>query len=328
MDNSTDNQSSTSENGGKRYLTFWSATLLLIVFYVLAVGVFWWLENCEFLLQCKTTQDISNLEISGDVIKKNEMVAILTAQLVKKQIDILLTIGSVYAARKDFVQFVQQNKWQDAINLASGMLKEAPPNSIDRIGLLDIAGTLQGNIPEDRGFWGQNFAFRDWYRGVTTNFKPYVSEVFERTAEPNFNVVILVFPIFNNKETPIGFMTMQIKTDIFLGWLNEIKFGNSGLSFIIDQSGHIVAHPEIPPQGAIIDFSSKTEVQKVISGQSGTEITISSKNKRTLVSYEPIGDIHWGVITRIELDEVINSGLIKVSSVANQGGFLKKLLGR
>ncbi|MBI2669803.1 MAG: cache domain-containing protein [Candidatus Yanofskybacteria bacterium] len=325
------NQLSESENGKKRYLTFSSALILLIVFFILASGFFWWLNKCGLTVKCKTAQNISNLEISGHIIKKNETIAVLTAQVVKKQIDTLLTVGSFYADKRELIQLIQQGKWQDAINLASGILEEIPQNSVDKIDLFDVSGTLQANIPEDKEVRGKNFAFRDWYRGVATDFKPYVSEVFERTERPNFNVIILAFPIFNSKNITLGFMTLQIKTDVFLEWLKELKFGNSGLSFIIDQRGHIVAHPEIPPQGAIADYSSRTEVQKVISGQSGTEISFGPKNQRILSSYEPIPNLHWGIITRIELDEVVNSGFINYNSLeSNQNrtekGIIRKMI--
>lgn len=320
MENLTNNKFVTPGNSKGRYLTLGLAVILLVLFFVLAAGFFWWWQNCKSTFECKTTESISNFEISGNIIKKNEMIAKLVAQVVRKEIDQLLTVGSVYAGRKELIQFIQQDKWREAVNLTSGIFKEFPGGTIEKIVLADMLGTAKGAIPSDSNVLGTNFAFRDWYRGVTTDFKPYVSEVFQRMSIPRFNVVGLAFPVNNSHDVPIAILLLQIKTDTFQKWLNDIKFGNSGLSFIVDQRGHVVAHPEIPTQGEIANFSSRTEVQKVISGQSGTEISVSSKGKRILVSYEPIPDLHWGIITRIELDELIDSRLIKENTLGQIRG--------
>lgn len=296
-------------------MTFNSTTILLVAFFVLVASFFWWWQNCGPTLKCKTVENVSNLEISGDIIKKNETIAMLTAQVVKKQIDILLTIGSIYASKKELTQLIQQDKWREAINLMSGIFKELPEGTIEKIVLADVLGTAKDSIPTEPELIGKNFAFRDWYRGVTADFKPYVSEVYQRASEPRFNMVGIAFPVNDIRGIPTAILLLHVKTDIFQKWLSDIKFGTTGLSYIVDQRGHVIVHPDLPTQSEIVDYSSKTEVQKVISGQSGTEISFGAKGQRTLSSYEPIIEINWGVITRIELNEVINSGLIKGKSM-------------
>ena len=266
-----------------------SAVALLVVFFVLSAGFYWWL-NCESFPSCKPVADISEFQIDGEIIKKNEIIVKLTAQVIRKQISGLLTIGSFYANNSEVRGLVQQDKWQEAVNLALAASRE--DEDIDRI------------------------AHRDWYKGVTSDFKPYVSEVFLRDTDPPFNVIGLSFPVLDNNGFPVAIMLFTVKTDTFLKWLSEIKFGASGKSFIVDQLGHVIAHPDIAPQGAMVDFSSRKDVQKALTGKSGSEITINLDNERIISSYEPITEYGWAVVTTIKLDEVIKSGLIKENGSA------------
>ena len=291
-----------------------SAVALLVVFFVLSAGFYWWL-NCESFPSCKPVADISEFQIDGEIIKKNEIIVKLTAQVIRKQISGLLTIGSFYANNSEVRGLVQQDKWQEAVNLALAASRE--DEDIDRIAQFDMDGILMANAPSQQSRnIGQGFAHRDWYKGVTSDFKPYVSEVFLRDTDPPFNVIGLSFPVLDNNGFPVAIMLFTVKTDTFLKWLSEIKFGASGKSFIVDQLGHVIAHPDIAPQGAMVDFSSRKDVQKALTGKSGSEITINLDNERIISSYEPITEYGWAVVTTIKLDEVIKSGLIKENGSA------------
>ena len=289
---------------------------LLVAVLILAWGLFW-LTNQPFF-KYKTIQ---NLEINGDLIKKNETIAKLTAQVVKKDLEQILLVGSFYASRKEIVQLVQAGKWQEAANFSAAAFKEN--DGIDRIAFFDITGTSMGNVPLQSQLIGQNFSYRDWYRGVTANFKPYVSEVFVRATRPAFNVVGLSFPVIDGRGVPIGILLFTLKTDTFLKWLNELKFSESTLTFIVDQRGHVVAHPNIAPQEEIVDYSSRPEVRKAISGQSGTEITVN--NTGTVSSFEPVPGYRWGVISKISISEAAKFGLIKGSGAQVEQGLFKRL---
>lgn len=310
MENQNNNQNNQiqSESGHHRHISAKMIAFLLTAVFILAISSFWLVNRFVFRYE-----PIKDLQINSEIIKKNETLAKATAEVVKAQINKILLIGSFYSDKKDFIAFIEKGKWQDAINSTYGAFKEVPSESLDRIALFDMTGTTMANTPSGQGqLLGQNFAFRDWYRGVTTNFKPYVSEVYVRATDPKFNVVGVAFPVINNKGVPVAILLFTVKTDTFVRWLSEAKFGNSGLSFIVDQRGQVVAHPEIPPQGGIVDYSSRSDVQRVISGKSGTDIVLNSKNERAVVSFEPIPEFHWGVITIIKIEELEASGLVKV----------------
>ena len=55
---------------------------------------------------------------------------------------------------------------------------------MDRPFLADPAAVVWALYPEESAVYGRSFAQRDWYRGVSREWRPYMSEVFEgATAE-------------------------------------------------------------------------------------------------------------------------------------------------
>lgn len=278
-----------------------SSFAVLVIAFAVILGFAVW-AGYVFVNSSNLKND-KKFSINTEFIKNNETVAALAADLLKKQMDAILVAGVAYAKKPELIKLIQQDDWGGAVRNMAPLAKE---NFLDhdqaRILLADVNGVLKADFPELPGVRGQNFAFRDWYRGVTRDFQPYLSEVYTRTAKPAYNVVAFAFPIKDNKDVPIGILAMQIKTDMFLTWLRDIKFGQSGYAFIVDQRGRVIAHPDIASQGPIVDLSAQSEVQKVVSGQKGTEISLNDSG--FVSSFEPVAGYHWGVIAKIKVDEV------------------------
>ena len=53
------------------------------------------------------------------------------------------------------------------------------------VSVYEVDGTMRAIAPADRSLPGRKYAFRDWYQGVTRNWKPYVSEVYRPQAAPH-----------------------------------------------------------------------------------------------------------------------------------------------
>ena len=49
----------------------------------------------------------------------------------------------------------------------------------------DLDGTMRAIYPPQPTVVNQSFAYRDWYKGVTSHWKPYVSEIYETSATPH-----------------------------------------------------------------------------------------------------------------------------------------------
>lgn len=257
------------------FLTFLSPLLLLASFSYIT-----------------TYQDLTNFTLS-----RRQAIAYLAATTLKKDLDRLIDIGISLATRVRFRQLVGQGKWIEAIEILRTVPKDF--SFIDRIFLTDPTGTLIADTPELPGVRGRNFAFRDWYQGVSNKWEPYVSEVYKRAAEPRLNVIAIAAPIKGENQKVIGILVLQVRLDTLFEWTKNVEVGPSGFVYFVDRRGHVAAHPGVPSQSEIVDYSSAPAVQKVLRGEKGVEIAFNPiENEERVAAYHPISGYGWGVIVQ------------------------------
>ena len=227
-------------------------------------------------------------------LARRQSVAELAAAALEQRFERLTDIATSLATRVRFRQLVSEGKWDEAIEILKGVRDEFP--SIDRIFLADPSGTLMADLPALPGVRGKTFANRDWYHGVSNNWKPYISEVYQRAAEPRYNVVAAAVPIKVEKERTAGILVLQVRLDTLVDWSKSVG-GLSGFIYFVDKKGHLAAHPRISFQREIVDYSSVPVVQKVLRGQSGVEIDSNPiENEERVAAYAPVRGIGWGVV--------------------------------
>lgn len=303
-ENSYQNQS--SENGVHKVMVPWKLLVLIVILSVSTAALVSALIIQGWPRVGVDIREQEKFNISGTIINKNEALAKLSAQVIKRRLNSMLITGNAYSKNKRLIRFINEDKWVEAINSIAGLLKEDLNGSAERIFLTDVAGTLRADFPKVPEVSGQNFAFREWYKGVTRNFEPYLSEVYIRTAKPQFNVVAFAFAIKDRMGIPVAILAIETKSDAFLNWIYDINIGKDGRLFMVDQKGHVVAHPDFAPQGNIIDYSGEPDVQRVVSGLAGSDIFLSEKG--LISSYEPVTGYGWAVVARVPIKEAKGGG--------------------
>ncbi len=238
----------------------------------------------------QTHQELTNFTLS-----QRQAIAYLAAATLREKLDHLTDIGLSLATRARFRQLISEGKWDKAVQILRSVPKDFP--SIDRVFLADPSGTLMADTPELPGVRGRNFAFRDWYQGVSSTWEPYISEVYKRAAEPRYNVIAITIPIKAEDQKIIGILALQVPLNILSEWTESIGVGPSGFVFFVDRRGRIAAGPQSSPEGEIVDYSSLPAVQKVLRGERGVEILINPvENEERVVAYEPVVGYGWGAI--------------------------------
>ena len=224
---------------------------------------------------------------------RRETVAHLTAELVKEKIDHLINLGVSLATRVQFRKFIHEGKWNDAFKIIANTPKDFP--ALERVSLISPAGVLMASSPDISDLIGRNFSERDWYGGVSQQWKPYISEVFRGAT--NQNSVVISVPILSDDDKVLGILNLQILTETVLKWIEGITIGAEGFVYLVDQKGHLVAHPKFSPKGDVVDFSSVPLVQKVLNGEGGIEVQYNEiEREERLAAYEPISGYGWGVV--------------------------------
>jgi len=235
-------------------------------------------------------------DLTDSAFSRRQTIAYLAAAIVKEKLDRITDVGISLATRVRFRQLVAAKKWTEASEILADVPKDFP--FIETVFLSDPAGTLMANVPELADTVGTNRAYRDWYRGVSRDWKPYVSEVYQRLATPRTNIITIALPIrAQDAATVTGILGLRVRLENFREWIKDIQVGPSGFVYLVDRKGQLVAHPQFLPQGQITNFSEVPVVAKALRGESGVEVQVNPIEKEERVSaYEPVTGYGWGVI--------------------------------
>lgn len=235
-------------------------------------------------------------ELTTFALSQRQAIAYLAATTLKEKLDRLTDVSVSLASRVKFRQLVSERKWDEAVQILKSVPNDFP--FVDRLFLSDVDGTLWADSPALPDVRGKNFAERDWYLGVRQNWKPYVSGVYKRAAEPRYNVFAVAAPIKAEGGSLAGILVLQVKVDFLLQWTTSIEVGPRGFVVIVDRDGKIAAHPKLPPQGELLDYSRVSAVQNLLSGDKDakrlSDTAFGSEEK--IVTYQSVPGYGWRAI--------------------------------
>jgi PAS domain S-box-containing protein len=157
----------------------------------------------------------------------------------------------------------------------------------------DLDGTMRAIYPSQPAVINQNFAYRDWYKGVSGQWKSYVSEIYETAATPHQLVVAIVVPIRDNEGKPVGILMAPYALNTIGRWLGETKLDGAWKILLVDQRGHLSS-----PNGmysSAIDLSGHEPVKLMQSGRSGDGL-FTRDGKLVFTHYEPLPKYGWGIL--------------------------------
>ena len=241
-------------------------------------------------------------ELTAAATSRRSSLSYLAATTLTEKLDRMVDVGVSLATRLRFRDLVAQGNWTEAVKIMAGVPKDFP--AIDRIFLSDPPGILMADVPEVLDMHGRDFSYRDWYKGVTANWKPYVSIVYKRAAPPQINIIAIAVPIKSQAGENVGILVLQVKAESFFAWLGDVDFGPGGHLYVVDRAGTVAFHPAVPPEGEPVSFADFPLVQRVLKGERGQEIAKDPVSRvDNLVAFEPMQKYGWGVVAEQPLEE-------------------------
>lgn len=240
-------------------------------------------------------------ELTDAVMARRTAVAQLAAATLSERIDRIVDLAVSLGTRVRFAELVSAGQWEAARRI----MRSVPSDFrfIERVVLYDVHGTMMADVPELIGSRGKNFAFRDWYQGVSGHWKPYVSEVYRRAAAPQRNVFAVAVPIVDRNAAPVGILQLQVHLEAFFDWTQAISLGAGGSAYVVDGKGTAAFHDSIPVQEKLINLSATPAVARLRRGKSGVEIVADAAGAEQVYSFVP-GKYGWGVAMQQPASEV------------------------
>ncbi|MEX2191382.1 MAG: ATP-binding protein [Bacteroidota bacterium] len=246
-------------------------------------------------------------DLLNGVITERQSVASLSASILKERFDRVKEFGVSLSTRVMFRTQVREKRWEEAITVLRDVQKDFP--FVERIFLADTLGTLMADYPALPDVKGENFAFRNWYKGVRRHWQPYLSEVYKRAASPTINVVTISCPIRVSPNGPvIGILVLQITLETLLDWIKTVPVGTGSVLYVVDHKGNVATHPSLNLQGEIPNIATRPIVQSALRGDQEVRILRDPESRQSLLSAcAPVAGYGWGVIVEEPEDSAFAS---------------------
>jgi len=236
-------------------------------------------------------------ELTTVELSRREAVAQLMAAMLTEKFGRSMDVAIFLSSRAQFRSLVAEKKWDKAIETLHDVADNFP--YLDRLVLTDAGGTLQADLPALPGVRGVSFASREWFRGVSRNWRPYLSPVYTRAAAPQYNVFVIAVPIKDTTGHVVGILGLQIRIESLLEWIPEVDTGAEAFTYIIDSKGQMVFHTKHRNLEKIIDLSANPIVQKLLQGEQGVEIGFdAAEQEKSIVAYADVPGYGWGVVVQ------------------------------
>lgn len=178
------------------------------------------------------------------VDRGNDAAALITAALVEREFEHWISTLTSHAGFPTLSGAVASGNVEEVRRRLEIFVSAHP--RLDRAFVADTSGLLWVDFPVAPESLGRRFDDRDWYRGVSRTRAPYVSEVYQRNAEPRILVVAVAAPVRSPATGELaGFLVGQVRLDGLSELVDQVEIGREGIVLLRDHMGVLAAHPRL-----------------------------------------------------------------------------------
>jgi signal transduction histidine kinase len=240
-------------------------------------------------------------------VRSNETRANLFAKIIFEHQWAAIAVVRSYANRPLVIDSTKKKDIEEAVHHLSNMINNNP--EIEMAYIADPSGALWISFPILKEVFNQNLSYRGWYKGVSKEWKPYVSAGYKLIVGGKDLGVTICSPIRDEKGKVIGILA-GVQTSLFLKKvLEEFELDVDAKKTLIDQEGHIILSNRFFYKKENTHYPNSEVIRKAIEGEKGN-IKIqgtSDKDRVKYVSFAPVPEIGWSVIVEKAESEIFQS---------------------
>ncbi|MDD5724356.1 MAG: cache domain-containing protein [Syntrophales bacterium] len=229
---------------GDRHSGGWFAKPYSIVFT--AVVLFLLILVIALFLGYRQFESTRHNALSADKTTANFLADLILAHN-KATIGILQS----YARRPLFIDAVKDKDLAEVHRHLSDLKKNA---GIDLTFVTDTRGILWANFPLFPEGIGVDLSYRDWYKGVSSDWKPYTSTVFKLIVGDKPLAAALCVPIFDEEERVIGVLASSQRLGFIADAIKRVPFDPHTTVTVIDREGQLLYSNKVSYQETVTDY--------------------------------------------------------------------------
>jgi PAS domain S-box-containing protein len=238
-------------------------------------------------------------------VQNNRLTAHSVARLTLERQKTISSLVQSYCLRPLLIRAVMKGDSEGALQHLLNLKANHP--EIDGLFLSDPKGTLWLNFPMDRKSHGKNFSHRDWYQGVSKEWKPYISAAYKRIIDPQDLAIAVCAPIRDERGEVIGILGAVQPVSSFKFVAEAIGMEPDLKVTVIDQKGQVVFSNRFVVEKEIIPFPIPSLVDKARRGDGGDVIfqDPSDDDRKKYAAYAPVKGSGWSAIVEKGQKEIL-----------------------
>ena len=238
-------------------------------------------------------------------IATNTLTANLLSTLMYEHQKAATSILESYARRPLFIDAVKKKGFHHVIPHLKSLSEHH--TEIDALFITDQYGTLWADYRGGRESYGRNFAYRDWYKGVSKKWRPYISTLYQRVVLEKGLAVALSVPVFDTKGKVIGILGGAQRTPFLATFIKGNIIDPEKSTTLLDQEGNIIFSNTVPYEEKITKYPEVRVLEKALAGVV-TNMEIADAKEKGIISYvsiAPVRGIGWSVIVGQEKNAIL-----------------------
>lgn len=280
------------------------ALIVLIYFLILSIT--------SFLLCYRHYRETTEHTLLND-----RQSASVHALLIEVYLHDIVSTMEAYTNRPLLMQAVSQKNWEQAKQHLLNLTQLNP--NIDSVIITDVKGTAWVAQPYRPDVLGINFAHRDWYRGVSRQWKPYISEAILRVTGEKDTAIHVAVPIYDKQDAVVGVL-LNAQRAVEMGkTLRQAPLEQGLFISITDHKGVIIYSSRYAYERALVRYPFHKAVKDGMAKGVQT-VAVSDPSADGAIRYissATVKDIGWKIFVGRDRSSVL---------AASSGYFLQIIL--
>ncbi len=229
------------------------------------------------------------------VLTGDKTTANLLAAFIEEHNKATLGILQSYANRPRFIDAVKNKEKNEAGRHLSDLQSNA---NIDLTFVTDPDGILWINFPYFSEAIGKDLSHREWYQGISSQWKPYISSVFKLIVADKPLAVAVCVPVSDEKERVVGILASSQRLDFMKEIVEKQPLLPDSRVSVIDRQGQILYSNTYPYRDLIAKHPLSSDIHEATQ-EKQRQLTITKQQQngdRLYLTVDSVGASGWNVI--------------------------------
>lgn len=225
--------------------------------------------------------------------------ASLSSTVVEQELQSLVELAESYALRPSLVSAAGDPHAARSLEGIRSHLRElrSARAGLSAAFLVSVEGRVIEIDPRTPSIIGDDFSFRDWYRGLTRTRRSYVSEAIVGAAAGNPRVVVAATYVRGHDGEPLAILGIGYSLEYLQKFSDRLATAQGVKLNVTDQRGTLVASSGGLPKN-LVSRRDDPRVRLALDGESGI-MELQTQDGHRLSAYAPVPELGWAVTTSV-----------------------------